>query len=96
MPRLRDTTRSRLLAGLLTIAVASLLWAVWIALAGGFNTTIGGLRIRSNNPERVLIVSAIALGGYFLLGGSIPIARLTAAARRRSCPTMDQCRWCHL
>ena len=79
---LRETTRSRVRAVLLTIAVATLLWAIWIALAGGFITTIAGLRIRSNNPQRVLVITAIALGGYFLLGGVIPLARLAAAARR--------------
>jgi Dolichyl-phosphate-mannose-protein mannosyltransferase len=79
---LRDTTRSKVRAAMLTIAGATLLWAIWITLAGGFITTIGGLRIRSNNPQRVLMITALALGGYFLLGGRIPLARLTAAARR--------------
>ena len=66
---LRDTTRSKVRAALLTIAGATLLWAIWITLAGGFVTTIAGLRIRSNNPQRVLMITAIALGGYFLPGG---------------------------
>ena len=79
---LRDTTRSKVRAALLAIAGATLLWAIWITIAGGFITTIAGLRIRSNNPQRVLMITAVALGGYFLLGGRIPIARLTAAARR--------------
>ena len=79
---LRDTTRSKVLAALLTIAGATLLWAIWITAAGGFITTIAGLRIRSNNPQRVLMITGTALGGYFLLGGGIPVARLTAAARR--------------
>ena len=79
---LRETTRRNLRAGLLTIAVATLLWATWISLAGGFITTVGSLRIRSNNPQRVLVLTAVALAGYFLLGGRIPLARLAAAARR--------------
>jgi 4-amino-4-deoxy-L-arabinose transferase-like glycosyltransferase len=79
---LRATTRRNLRAVLLTIAVATALWAIWIALVGGFITTIGGLRIRSNNPQRVLVLTAIALGGYFLLGGVMPIRRLTLAVRR--------------
>jgi hypothetical protein len=78
----RETTRSTVRAALLTIAVATLLWAIWITLAGGFATTIAGVRVRSNNPQRVLLVTAVALAGYFLLGGVIPIARLTAAVRR--------------
>src|SRR5688572_16166336 len=78
----RDPTRSKVRAAMLTIAGATLLWAIWITLAGGFITTIAGLRIRSNNPQRVLMITAMALGGYFLLGGRIPIARLIAAARR--------------
>ena len=79
---LRETTSRKLRAVLLTIAVATLLWAVWISFSGGFITSVGGLRIRSNNPKRVLVLTAIALGGYFLLGGRIPIGRLTAGARR--------------
>ena len=79
---LRETTRARLRAILLTIAIATLLWAAWISVSGGFITTIAGLRIRSNNPQRVLIFTGVALGGYFMLGGVIPVARLAAAARR--------------
>jgi 4-amino-4-deoxy-L-arabinose transferase-like glycosyltransferase len=79
---LRETTRRNLRAGLLTIAVATLLWAIWISLAGGFITTVGSLRIRSNNPQRVLVLTAVALAGYFLFGGRIPLGRLAAAARR--------------
>jgi hypothetical protein len=79
---LRETTRARLRAILLTIAIATLLWAVWISFSGGFITTIAGLRIRSNNPQRVLIFTAVALGGYFLLGGAVPVGRLAASARR--------------
>jgi hypothetical protein len=79
---LHETTRRNLRAVLLTIAVATLLWAIWISLAGGFIMTVGGLRIRSNNPHRVLVLTAVALAGYFLIGGRIPITRLTAAARR--------------
>ena len=67
---------------LLIVAVATLLWATWLLIAGGFITTIAGVRIRSNNPQRVLLITALSLGGYFLLGGGIPIARLTAFARR--------------
>src|SRR5262245_29503280 len=78
----RETTRARLRAILLTIVIATLLWAAWIGFAGGFITTIAGLRIRSNNPQRVLIFTAVALGGYFMLGGGVPVARLVARARR--------------
>jgi hypothetical protein len=79
---LRETTRARLRAILLAIAIATLFWAVWISVSGGFITTIAGLRIRSNNPQRVLIFTAVALAGYFMLGGVIPVARLAAATRR--------------
>ena len=79
---LRETTRRNLRAVLLTLGVATLIWAIWISLVGGFITTVGGLRIRSNNPQRVLVLTALAFGGYFLLGGRIPIGRLAAAARR--------------
>ena len=79
---LRETTRARLRAILLAIAIATLLWAAWIGFSGGFITTIAGLRIRSNNPQRVLIFAAVALGGYFMLGGAVPVARLAAGTRR--------------
>jgi hypothetical protein len=79
---LRETTRARLRAVLLTIAIATLLWTVWITFSGGFITTIAGLRIRSNNPQRVLLFTALALGGYLMLGGVVPFARLAGAARR--------------
>lgn len=79
---LRETTRARLRAILLTVAIATLLWAVWISVSGGFITTIAGLRIRSNNPQRVLLLTAVALGGYFMLGGVLPVRRLASAARR--------------
>jgi len=79
---LRETTSRKLRAGLLTIAAGTLLWAIWISLGGGFILTVGGVRIRSNNPQRVLVLTAVALAGYFLLGGRLRPGRLTAAARR--------------
>jgi hypothetical protein len=82
MLRLPETTRATVRAALLAIAGATLFWAIWISQAGGFVTTIAGLRVRSNNPQRVLAITALAITGYFLLGGVIRIARLTAAARR--------------
>ena len=66
-------------AGLLLVACAAAIWGVWLLLFGGISTRILGLRIRSNNPERVLILAVLALAGYFLSGGRI---RLGAAQRR--------------
>jgi hypothetical protein len=45
-----------------------------LALFGGFKFRLFGVAIRSNNPERVLAIAAIALAGYFLAGGRIPRA----------------------
>jgi hypothetical protein len=69
-------------AAALAIVVASLAWAVWIAAFGGFDSTVAGVRLRSNNPNRVLLISAVALIGYLLAGGVVPVSR--AVTRLRS------------
>ncbi len=59
---------------MLAILCASLAWALWLAVFGGFDVTLLGLRIRSNDPRRLVIVAALALAGFFLAGGTIPMS----------------------
>lgn len=56
---------------LLAAACASAAWAVVLTAAGGLNTTVLGITVRSNNPRRVLVIAVVALAGYFLAGGRI-------------------------
>lgn len=63
----------------------SLGWAIWLMVAGGFDATILGIRVRSNNPRRVLLASACALVGYLVAGGRVRVSPfLNALARGRT------------
>jgi hypothetical protein len=53
------------------IAGAALAWVIILIIAGGFDTTILGLRIRSNNPYRVATLLTAALVAFVLAGGSV-------------------------
>ena len=79
-----ERVRAVVRAAMAIVAVASIAWSVWVFAVGGFDTSFLGLRIRSNNPQRILTITAIALAGFFLAGGTLPLARLAAAARRRA------------
>ena len=60
-------------------------WAIWLIAAGGFDGTILGIRVRSNNPRRVLVASACALVGYLVAGGTVRVSPLfNALARGRT------------
>ena len=76
----RDARRLARTAALLVLG-ASLGWAFWLLAFGGFDRVILGVRVRSNNPDRVLVVSAVALIGYVLAGGRIRIAPLVLRVR---------------
>jgi 4-amino-4-deoxy-L-arabinose transferase-like glycosyltransferase len=65
---------------MLAIGCTSIAWAVWLLVFGGFNRTVLGVRIRSNNPQRVLLVAAAATAGYFLAGGRVRPSRLLTPA----------------
>ena len=66
---------------MLLIVCASFLWTLWLLAFGGFDVTLPGARIRSNNPQRVFAITLIALIGFFLAGGRIPVARIAAHLR---------------
>jgi hypothetical protein len=68
-------------AALLAILCGSIGWAIWLVAVGGFNSTILGVRIRSNNPARVVFVALLALGGYWLAGGRLALGAPAARVR---------------
>ena len=57
-------------------------WAIWLIVAGGFDATILGIRVRSNNPRRVLVASACALVGYLVAGGTVRVSPFLNALAR--------------
>ncbi len=57
-------------------------WAIWLMVAGGFDGTVFGLRVRSNNPRRVMVASACLFVGYLLTGGRVRLAPFVDAWRR--------------
>jgi len=66
------------------IAGAALAWLIVLIIAGGFDTTILGLRIRSNNPYRVATLLTAALVAFVLAGGSVRgLARSAFGVLRR-------------
>ena len=67
---------------LLLLFALTLGWAIWLMVMGGFDRTLLRIRIRSNDPRRVLIVSACALLGYVLAGGAVPLSRFVVHGRR--------------
>jgi hypothetical protein len=77
----RRSLRSVARVAMLAIACACLLWILWLLAFGGFDFRLFGLRIRSNNPQRVVIITLVALAGFFLAGGTIPLARLVVRLR---------------
>jgi len=60
---------------------AAIVWTAVLLLAGGFDVTLAGLRIRSNNPTHVAMVAAAALAAFFLSGGSVraPLGKVARA-----------------
>jgi Dolichyl-phosphate-mannose-protein mannosyltransferase len=68
-------------AVLLAVACGSLFWTLWLVLFGGFDVTVAGVRIRSNNPVRVLPIAVLSLTGFFLAGGVIRVSPLVRRAR---------------
>jgi dolichyl-phosphate-mannose-protein mannosyltransferase len=75
--RTRRIARRAMLAGF----CVTLAWSVWLAVAGGFDGVVLGIRIRSNNPRRVFVASVGAFIGYILTGGVIRMAPLVGIAR---------------
>ena len=78
-------SRSRRLtqALLLGAAVASFVWVIVLYLTGGFDASLFGIRIRSNNPDRVLLVGSVALSSFILAGGWIRVRLPWRPAVRR-------------
>ena len=63
------------------VAALAIAWALFTGLAGGLETTLFGMRIRSHNWRRPGIVGVIALLAFFILRGGF---RVTASWPRSS------------
>ena len=61
----------------LALGTVALVWFLVLVLAGGVDTSFLGIRLRSNNPLRLLLASAVAFATYLLAGGnSQPLVNL--------------------
>jgi hypothetical protein len=59
-------------AVLLGVVCAAAVWSAALAVFGGFKVRLFGIALRSNNPDRSLVIAGIALAAYFVAGGRIP------------------------
>jgi hypothetical protein len=72
-------------AVLLGAVCMAAVWSAALTLFGGFKVRVFGIAIRSNNPDRALVIACIALAGYFVAGGRIrreTVRRLGSAGSR--------------
>jgi len=72
-------------AVLLGAACLAAAWSATLALLGGFKIRLFGIAIRSNDPDRALVIVCLALAGYFVAGGRIQretVRRLGGATSR--------------
>ena len=65
------------------IVCAAVVWALWVATVGGVDVTLLGLRLRSNRPDRPLVIAAVAFAGYLLAGGRVPVKTIARAIANR-------------
>jgi Dolichyl-phosphate-mannose-protein mannosyltransferase len=65
---------------MLVLAGFSFGWALWLITLGGFDTTLLGLRIRSNDATRAFVLGALCLTAFKLAGGSFQLAGLVRSA----------------
>ena len=79
MPRLSARWYS---VAMLAIGCASLGWAIWLITFGGFDHTVLGIRIRSNNPSRAVLVAVLAMTGFLLAGGGTSLFPILDRVRR--------------
>ena len=69
-------------AVLLGAVCLAAVWSAALAIFGGFKVRVFGTAIRSNDPDRALVIACLALAGYFVAGGRIPretVRRLRSA-----------------
>lgn len=72
------TNRRFLRRTCLILALAGAVGATLLAITGGFDLALGGSTLTAHEPRRPLIVSILALAGYFALGGRISRHIVTA------------------
>lgn len=66
---------------MVALVCASLVWALWLVAFGGFDVTVLGVRIRSQDPRRLGLIAGLASIGFFLAGGAIPVAAIVERLR---------------
>jgi hypothetical protein len=77
-----NTPLARLLRfGLLAIGCACAAWAAWILAFGGVTLVLFGIRVRSHAPGRAALIGLVALAGFVLAGGAIPLRAAVARAK---------------
>jgi hypothetical protein len=79
---LRSLLPHRLRVPLAILSGVLLAWTAWLFAFGGFDVSIAGIRVRSNNPMRVGWIALAALAAFFIAGGTIPLSRLTSILQR--------------
>lgn len=67
---------------MLAVGCASLGWAMWLIAFGGFDHTVLGIRIRSNDPSRAVLIAVLAMMGFLLAGGATLLAPILDRIRR--------------
>jgi dolichyl-phosphate-mannose-protein mannosyltransferase len=58
-------------AVLLGAACTAAVWSAALLIFGGFHVRVIGIAIRSNNPDRALVIACLALAAYFVAGGRL-------------------------
>ena len=70
MPSDARSVRPLVRVTMLAVGCASLGWALALIAFGGFDHTVLGVRIRSNNPSRAVLIAVLAMTGFLLAGGA--------------------------
>lgn len=76
-------TRRVIKGAAIAIATLGLLWTLVLAIQGGFETRILGLRITTNDPLRPLLFAAVALTVVIMTGGAVRFSLRWLAALGR-------------
>jgi len=54
----------------LVLSAALGLWALWLVVAGGFEVSLGGVSITTNEPLRPLLLASVAFAGFTAANGA--------------------------
>jgi hypothetical protein len=79
--------KARLARGVaLTLLVAALAETLRLLVIGGFEVTVAGHLLRSNDPRRPFVLALVAAGVYTLAGGTATAGRLWQQVRHHAPP----------